>query len=251
MRHRFLPTVLLPALLLGASAAQAIEYSAPGDPAKIRVFDAITDTLVCHSYVNSCDLIPGVYTVKIFDTRSEPASSIIRINLASEGEPAPDADTLGALACSQGEVAKFIGGAWTCAADADSTPDVVDILTLLEGYFCSDGETLLRDGDTGAIACNAEYTCPYDWFVNQGPDYELSEPWIDEPGRCGAIFTLKEPPAITDGSIVYYTTVQVGVYEDIIEADYLGPVRESTQWEPIGDRNTGRACAIELGCSRY
>lgn len=250
MKKRFLTTFLSPALLLGASAAHAVEYSAPGDPPKIRVFDAITDTLVCHSFVNRCELQPGAYAVKIYDSLSGPASSILQINLASEViGAAPDADTLGALECADGEVAKFIDSAWACAADNDTTPDAVDVLTILEGYFCTDGEMLLRDSDTNAIACTSEYTCPFQPIA--GSTYELSEIWIDEPGWCAINYTLIEEPAITDGSVVYYTSVQLQVDEDAYYADWLGPVRESLDYEPLADRNIARACAIDAGCRRF
>ena len=51
-----------------ALTASAIEYSAPGNPAKLRVFESGTDNLVCYSFMNFCDLPAGQYTVKVFNS---------------------------------------------------------------------------------------------------------------------------------------------------------------------------------------
>lgn len=55
-----------------------------------------------------------------------------------------DADTLAGLSCADGEVARFDGTAWTCAADADG----------LAGLTCTDGSVLKWvNGATGGWAC--------------------------------------------------------------------------------------------------
>lgn len=65
-------------------------------------------------------------------------------------ENAPDADTLGALSCTDGKIAKFDGTAWACAADEIGT----DADTLGE-LSCSDGEIARFDAASAQWACAA------------------------------------------------------------------------------------------------
>jgi hypothetical protein len=53
-------------------------------------------------------------------------------------EATPDADTLGSLVCSAGQIAKFDGAAWVCAADQDTS-----------AADCPAGQVLVSDGNGG------------------------------------------------------------------------------------------------------
>lgn len=65
-------------------------------------------------------------------------------------EIAPDADTLGGLSCTGGQIAKFDGTAWACAADEVGT----DADTLGD-LSCGDGEVARFDAATAQWACAA------------------------------------------------------------------------------------------------
>ena len=53
---------------------------------------------------------------------------------------ATDQDTVGALSCAPNEIAKFIGGVWTCAPDVDTNTDT------LAGLMCASGQVVEWDG---------------------------------------------------------------------------------------------------------
>jgi hypothetical protein len=71
-----------------------------------------------------------------------------------------DDDLLGGLTCSAGQVAKFNGASWACAADADSGGDITAVTAGagLAGGGASGGVTL--SADTAVLQSRVGGTCP-------------------------------------------------------------------------------------------
>jgi hypothetical protein len=140
--------LILTASLLGVAInASAIEYSAPGDPNRIRVFDAETNELVCVSFDNLCDLPAGEYVVKIFNTTSNRADDILNIVLEDNGNGG-GASTLADLNCMDGEVAISDGNRWSCGSPEVSVVDPV-ISDLLARIAALEAKVVYEIGDTG------------------------------------------------------------------------------------------------------
>jgi len=66
-------------------------------------------------------------------------------------DSAPSTDTLALLGCTDTQIAKFVGSAWTCAADSDTTFDGTDFA--LSGQSCSGGQKATGVDASGNVIC--------------------------------------------------------------------------------------------------
>lgn len=227
--------------------ANAIEYSAPGNPAKLRVFESGTDNLVCFSFSNFCDLPAGQYTVKIFNSLTSGADEIIEITLPENTNPT---DTLASLNCEAGEVAKFLDEAWRCAQDLSSASTVFDKVAMLEDFFCTEEEMLLRDPDTGIIQCVVQVECPYASIILDTESVFSSKTIArDEPQSCLNVYLEWDGPA--DRQPLEWAQLNVSGGALVLDTLLLLEAGESTLIEPLDNIDEERACALLMGCNNF
>ncbi|MFK7893674.1 MAG: hypothetical protein AB8B63_22850, partial [Granulosicoccus sp.] len=183
--------------------------------------------------------------------------------------------TLASLSCSAGDVAKFIAGQWTCAADdftntdtlaelvcavghiivfnngwrcarASTIDNMFDVFESLEMMFCVDGENLTIGEQDRVIRCetpNVQSSCPVAGF--------LDARGYTEPSKR---------------SVIQNTTAvcEVSVIEGLLYIFPLespprdgGPARVDARNNLTGERTVketipleeARACALLVGCS--
>jgi hypothetical protein len=125
---------------LSCAGDQVAKFDAAGgmwvcaDDADSVLSEAEVDALVDNNgYALAADLASVAYSGSFGDLSDVPA----------------DADTLGALVCADGQVAKWdaAGGVWLCADDADEDSDT------LAGLTCADGQLAKWDEAGGAWSC--------------------------------------------------------------------------------------------------
>ncbi len=145
-------------------------------------------------------------------------------------------DTLAALDCSSGEVAKYGAGTWGCAPDLDtdtmadlackadeiavsdgsgnwdcaspSTPDTEDIIAPLEATLCTEGEELIRDS-YGGLRCELQLSdiewgeCPCvlgdgAWALSWAPISLSTKKW--EWDDTASVIWLPSPTSLEFGA---------------------------------------------------
>lgn len=178
----------IPAVLGIASVANAIEYSAPGDPYKIQVFNAQTEERVCVSRSNFCDVPAGEYFVKVTQTRGTQATVVEGVELTEgttgggstdggadggtsdsggsadggSSDGGSNTDTLAELSCSAGQIAKFSTNTWVCAEDNDTQATQSSIEDLLANLGCAADQRIQSTSGEGWVCVDSKIVqCPF------------------------------------------------------------------------------------------
>ena len=224
--------------------ASAIEYMAPGNPVKLRIFESGTNDLVCFSFTNFCDLPEGAYTVKIFNSLTNRADETIEIVLSEDNST----NTLADLNCENGDVAKFLNGVWSYGQDAGADVTVFDKVAMLEEFFSLDNEMLMRNEDSGSIDCVAAVECPFLLNIEQIESAFNLKSINDSPGTCNVSFSDWNN---TSGGSPLISQL-IGIGEGYFVVDTF-PVdgREGVSVDTFDNVEEERACAIAVGCTGF
>ena len=157
-------------------------------------------------------------------------------------------DTLALLNCENGDVAKFVDGVWSCAKDIGADITVFDKVAMLEEFFCTENEMLLRDPDSGVIKCEAQIECPYAvTILNIENVFNQKISGLDAPGVCSAVYRDWDGPAQNTPLI----EAQLFVDDSDFVVDRFSIESESTSVDAIDSIDEGRACAVLMGCTNY
>ena len=107
------------------------------------------------------------------------ASTTCKKNETKISWPSVDTNTLGALSCTAGQIAKFLSGTWQCAADKDTDTDTLGALT------CTAGQTVKFNGTA--------WVCDPPRFVDNGDgtisDNQTGLMWEKKTACTGASAT--------------------------------------------------------------
>jgi len=82
-------------------------------------------------------------------------------------DSAPSTDTLALLGCTDTQIAKFVGSAWTCTTDSDTTFDGTDFA--LSNQPCTVGQVVTGVDASGSVICVVDMDTTFD-----GTDFATS-----------------------------------------------------------------------------
>ncbi len=272
-----------------ASSAVSIGWTSTAIQQYVRAYDSSGDKIfdsgrqfsstgqVNFTVAASETLLRVIFYEKTADGSWVPNERIYNVSIGGTTGDGISEDTLANLNCTNGQVAKYNGTVWQCAADDDTdtlsglncnanetaitdssgnwsctavptTPDVEDTVAAIEAMFCSDGEALHR-GVNDELRCGV--LCPYlqdltasgltvDFRLDIGNGYFITE---DVRGSCSA---TNDGP-LSNASLKYNPSSSIGSGWELSIDPGPFAVDEVELLEPL-EFNEAKACAVWMGC---
>jgi len=123
-------------------------------------------------------------------------------------DSAPSTDTLALLGCTDTQIAKFVGSAWTCTADSDTTFDGTDFA--VSNQACSGGQKATGVDASGNVICAVDIDT--DTLTGLGCTTDQVAKFSGSIWECVKQSAKLNPIFVVDsvGNTGFYTSIAIG-----------------------------------------